>query len=169
MTRKEWKEWKEKNYDDFDALVNLNYDLRLGITDNFVSSDEVDRLVMERTKCSGWRSTLEMLDKIKNRPNDKYFELDSSECLCPCESWESYADAFENEIDFDEIVCDGCGRNANGDEDFMLPKEWCKELGFSKEKTKAVNKYCKENFVEFTTFCKDCFDKFVKDEVGLID
>ena len=38
MTRKEWKEWKERNYGDFDALVNLNYDLRLGITDNFVSS-----------------------------------------------------------------------------------------------------------------------------------
>lgn len=159
MTKEEFEDWKANNRNDFSALINLaNDEGCYGLFDDLISTDDVDDFVRDRLDSCGWQGVACCISDIINCMNDDYYEIDGYQNLTTCDSWDSYAEELENEMDFDELICDECGESA--DAVYGL-EEWCEELDLSDDFREKLVKFVKgsTNWNLYFDYCEVCFNK----------
>lgn len=159
MTKTEWEDWKSENYGDYSALKNLACDE--GFDDLFsdlISTDDVDDFVRSRLESGGWQGVACCISDIVNYMSDDYYEIDGYGNLTTCDSWDIYADDLENQMDFDDLICDEC--NESVDAIYGL-EEWCEELDLSDDFNEKLVKFVKgsENWSLYYDYCENCFNK----------
>ena len=162
MTKIEFEDWKANNRNDFVALKNLASDEgHEGLFDDLISSDEVDDFVRNRLESCGWQGVAHCISDIIDHMGDSYFEVDGYGNLTTCDSWDSYADELESEMDFDELTCDECGESA--DAVYGL-EEWCEELDLSDDFREKLVKFLRvsSNWSRYYDYCESCFGKVKK-------
>lgn len=162
MTKEEWEDWKANNRNDFSALVNLaNDEGHDEIFNDLISSDEVDDFVRNRLESCGWGGVADCISDIINNKGDSYFVVDGYQNLTTCDSWDSYAEELENEMDFDGLICDECGESA--DAVYGL-EEWCEELDLSDDFREKLVKFVtgSTNWNLYYDYCESCFGKVKK-------
>lgn len=107
MTKREWQEWKEENYGDVGALIDLANDEGIGhVFDDIISADDVDYFVERRMENGGWQGVACCLYDIVNNLNDDYYEIDGYENLTTIDDWDSLADDLENNLDLEDSDLD---------------------------------------------------------------
>ena len=162
MTKEEFEDWKANNRNDFSALINLaNDEGCYGLFDDLISTDDVDDFVRNRLESCGWQGVACCISDIINRMNDDYYEIDGYQNLTTCDSWDSYAEELERELDFDELTCDECGESA--DAVYGL-EEWCEELDLSDDFREKLVNFVKgsTNWYLYYDYCEECFGKVKK-------
>ena len=139
MTKTEWEDWKANNRNDFSALKNLADDEGCDeIFNDLISSDDVDDFVRNRLESGGWQGVAHCISDIINDMCDSYYEVDGYGNLTTCDSWDSYAEELEREMDFDELICDECGESAYS---IYGLEEWCEELDLSDDFREKLVKF----------------------------
>jgi hypothetical protein len=162
MTKEEFEDWKANNRNDFGALKDLaNDEGCYGLFDDLISTDDVDDFVRNRLDSCGWQGVACCISDIINCMNDDYYEIDGYANLTTCDSWDSYAEELERELDFDELTCDECGESA--DAVYGL-EEWCEELDLSDDFREKLVNFVKgsTNWCLYFDYCEECFGKVKK-------
>lgn len=162
MTKEEFEDWKSNNRNDFSALKNLaNDEGCYGLFDDLISTDDVDDFVRNRLESCGWQGVAHCISDIIDHMSDDYYVIDGYQNLTTCDSWDSYADELEEELDFDELICDECGESA-----FSVYglEEWCEELDLSDDFREKLVNFVKgsTNWSLYSDYCEVCFGKVKK-------
>lgn len=159
MTKEEFKDWKANNRNDYGALKDLaNDEGHYELFDDLISTDDVDDFVRNRLESCGWQGVAHCISDIINDMCDSYYEIDGYGNLTTCDSWDSYAEELEKELDFDELICDECGESA--DAVYGL-EEWCEELDLSDDFREKLVKFVhgNTNWTLYFDYCEVCFNK----------
>jgi hypothetical protein len=162
MTKEEFEDWKANNRNDFGALKDLaNDEGCYGLFDDLISTDDVDDFVRNRLESGGWQGVAHCISDIISDMCDSYYEIDGYGNLTTCDSWDSYAEELERELDFDELTCDECGESA--DAVYGL-EEWCEELDLSDDFREKLVNFVKgsTNWCLYFDYCEECFGKVKK-------
>lgn len=174
MTKQEFEDWKDENRGDFGALISLANDEGFEeLFNDLISTDDVDDFVRDRLDNGSWQGVAYCISDIIESMSDSYYEIDGYGNLTTCSSWDSYADELENEMDFDEIICDCCGEYSDCVQDYY---EWYgekqgEEYGIDEDKKVYTEdlfekglKFLQKSSVwsSFEDYCEDCFDNLVE-------
>lgn len=162
MTKAEFKEWKDHNYGDFGALIDIANDNDCeDCVSDIISADMVDDFVRERMNNGGWQGVACCISGIIDDMNDDYYRIDGYGNLTTLNDWDCYADDIESNMDFDEIRCDDCGEPADcvqSTSDWLEDDELVDELGITDdEKDELLDN------ADYYDRCIDCFKKLVED------
>lgn len=113
MTKSDWEQWKDEHNGNYGDLIDFAHDNGIyEAVDELISSNELDERVKAEAE-SGWQRVACFLETAVHNMNEDYYAISAYGNVELPESWDSYADEVENQLEFDEYVCDVCGEDTD--------------------------------------------------------
>jgi len=114
MNKTEWQEWKDEHRGNYTDLINFANSNGAGdAVSELISTNDIDSLVADRVQSTSWCSVYHLLSGIADDMNSEYYQFDGYGNLESVDDWDTVADNVEDCMEFDEYICDVCGKTTD--------------------------------------------------------